>query len=130
MVSDPIGDLLIQIKNASLSRKQRIDVPYSRVKHHICDILTREGYVRAVEKGGSEPKWMLRIALRYSDKTPAIVNLKRISKPGLRIYVPKEGIPRVLGGLGISIISTSQGIMTGSEAGKRGLGGELLCEIW
>lgn len=130
MVNDPIGDLLIQIKNASMARKAAIDLPYSRMKHAVASILAREGYVDDVDKSGVAPKESLHVKIKYQDGNPVITNLKRVSKPGLRLYVNKKEIPNVVGGMGISILSTPLGIMTGKEARKRGIGGELLCTIW
>ncbi len=130
MVNDPIGDLLIQIKNASMARKRAIDLPYSRVKHAVADILVKEGYVSAVSRAGEVPKESLHVEIKYDNGAPALTDLKRVSKPGLRWYVNKKEIPAVVGGMGIAILSTPQGIMTGKEAKKRGIGGELLCKVW
>lgn len=130
MTNDPIGDLLIQIKNASMAGKSAISLPYSRMKHAVADILAREGYVGSIGKDGIAPKESLRIEIKYQGGIPVITDLKRVSKPGLRAYVNKKEIPNVVGGMGIAILSTPQGIMTGKEAKKRGIGGELLCKIW
>lgn len=130
MVNDPIGDLIIQIKNASMAGKRAIDLPYSRLKHAVADLLQKEGYVSSVAKTGDAPKESLHIEIRYQDDAPVITGLKRVSKPGLRWYVNKREIPTVVGGMGVSVLSTPQGIMTGKEAKKRGIGGELLCTIW
>jgi len=130
MVNDPIGDLIVQLKNASMARKKQIGVPYSKMKHALCKVLVEEGYIETVEKTGQDPKSMLTIALRYTKDVPVITDLKRKSKPGLRVYIGKHAIPTVIGGMGIAILSTPQGIVTGKEAKKRGIGGELLCEIW
>lgn len=130
MVNDPIGDMLIQIKNASLARRRVIELPYARLKHAVAIVLSEEGYVGNVEKGGMEPKALLRMTILYEGDTPVFTDCKRKSKPGLRVYVQKNAIPRVVGGMGIAILSTPQGVMTGKEAMKRGIGGELLCEVW
>ena len=130
MVNDPIGDLLAQIKNASMAGKPTITLPHSRMKMEVAKILHREGYIGTVETVGQEPKMMLKIGIRYDGKTPVITDVKRISKPGLRQYVNKHTIPAVVGGMGIAVLSTPQGIMTGAEAKKKGIGGELLCSIW
>ena len=130
MVNDPIGDLLIQIKNASMARKQSISVPYSRLKHAVADVLSQEGYVGRVAKAGEAVKSSLTVEITYQDGAPAITDVKRVSKPGLRQYVKSQKIPTVLGGMGVAILSTPQGIMTGKDAKKRRLGGELLCTIW
>lgn len=130
MVTDPIGDMLSQIKNGCLARKSEIILPYSRMKIEVGQVLRSEGYIATIEKIGDEPKAKLRLELRYEQGLPVITDLKRKSKPGMRIYVGNDRIPIVLGGMGISILSTPQGVMTGKEAKKRGLGGELLCEVW
>jgi small subunit ribosomal protein S8 len=130
MVNDPIGDLLIQIKNASLAGKAAIELPYSRIKMSLCRILANEGYIREATKKGAESNAKIGIVLKYNNKMPVITNLKRISKPGLRWYVNKHAIPSVVGGTGIAILSTPQGLMTGRDARKKGVGGELLCTIW
>lgn len=130
MVNDPIGDMLAQIKNASLARKGEILLPFSTMKLSVASILEKEGYLKRVEKIGADPKAQLRITLRYEGSAPVLTGLKRKSKPGMRIYIGKTAIPSVLGGMGISVLSTPLGVMTGSEARKRGVGGELLCEVW
>ena len=130
MVNDPIGDLLAQIKNASMARSTVIEVPHSRLKMALSKILSSEGYVGSVEKVGKEPKAMIKIFLKYVNNEPVITGLKRVSKPGLRWYVNKTKIPTVVGGTGVAILSTPQGLMTGLNAKKKGIGGELLCTIW
>jgi small subunit ribosomal protein S8 len=107
-----------------------VNIPYSRVKHDLAGILRQEGYLESVEKVGEPPKMMLRITLEFKGKIPVITDVKRRSKPGLRVYVGRRSIPWVIGGMGVAVLSTSAGLMTGREAKKRGLGGELLCEIW
>ena len=135
MTNDPISDMLTRIRNASAINKPEVVMPYSKVKHRIADILHAEGYVGKVAK--VEPDTAngsrfaeLRIGLKYSEKTPVVSTLKRISKPGLRIYKGADQLPVVLNHLGIAIISTSQGIMTNKDAKKKGVGGEVLCEIY
>ncbi len=130
MVSDPIGDMIIQIKNAGMAGKQSVILPYSKEKEWIAQILRKEGYVTSVQKLDEHPRARLKIVLKYIDGDHVIDDVKRKSKPGIRQYVNKDAIPSVMGGMGISIISTSQGVMTGKEAKKKGIGGELLCEIW
>ncbi len=130
MVNDQIGDMLIQIKNATLAKKDSLELPYSKLKKALGDILAREGYVAAVEKVGDDPKALLKIRIKYRDGIAAITDVKRVSKPGLRWYVNKSNIPTVVGGMGIAILSTPAGLMTGKEARKAGTGGELLCKIW
>lgn len=130
MVNDPIGDMLIQIKNAALAKKATIELPYSKLKKALGDILEREGYVLGVEKTGQDPKAMLKIKILYKDGVSVITDVKRVSKPGLRWYVNKSNIPTVVGGMGIAILSTPAGLMTGKQAKAKGTGGELLCKIW
>ena len=130
MVHDPIGDLLAQIKNASMAGIQTIELPHSRMKMEVAKILSKEGYIGAVSKVGDEPKSRLRIDIKYQGDTPVITGVKRISKPGLRQYVNKHTIPTVVGGMGMAVVSTPHGIMTGSDAKKKGVGGEILCTIW
>lgn len=130
MVNDPIGDMIIQVKNAAMADKHVVELPYSQMKHAVATVLANEGYISSVEKLGDPPKLKLRITLKYQDNTPVLSGVKRVSKPGLRWYVNKHAIPYVVGGMGIAILSTPQGVMTGKEAKKRGIGGELLCEIW
>lgn len=130
MVNDPIGDMLAQIKNAGLARKKELEVPFSKVKLAVAKTLVAEGYLDSAEKTGKEPKQQLHLKLAYTGEVPAITDMKRKSKPGLRVYVNRETIPSVVGGLGIAILSTPKGIMTGRQAKKLGIGGELLCEVW
>ena len=130
MVNDPIGDMIIQIKNAAMAGKRVIELPHSKLKRAIAKTLVDSGYLVSVSIVGDSPKQALRLHLAYDGKTAVLTDLRRVSKPGLRLYVGRDEIPRVVGGMGVAILSTSQGIMTGSEARKRGLGGELLCEIW
>lgn len=130
MVTDPIADMLIQIKNASMAHKKEVVLPFSRMKQEVASILMKEGYLDSATKTGKEPKTQLRLVLRYKEKESVINEVRRRSKPGLRVYVNKHAIPRVLGGIGIAILSTPEGVMTDTEARKRGIGGELLCEVW
>ncbi len=130
MVNDPIGDMLIQIKNASLARNPVIELPYSKLKMALGKILLEEGYIASIAKVGTDPKANLQVGIKYANGTSVITGVKRVSKPGLRWYVAKNKIPQVVGGMGIAILSTPFGIMTGSQAKKKGIGGELLCKIW
>jgi small subunit ribosomal protein S8 len=129
-MTDPISDYLTRIRNAAAAGQEQVLVPFSRMKSELSRILQEEGYIWSyeVDTTGAHPK--LKLKLKYQDKAPVIRDLKRISKPGLRKYVSVDEIPRVLGGLGISILSTSRGIMTGSRARKAKVGGELLAQIW
>jgi len=130
-VSDPIADMLTRVRNASRARHTEVVVPASRTKREIARILKEEGFIADVREERAGPSQMLRIELKYVDgKVPVVSGLKRISKPGLRVYAQKTDIPRVLGGLGIVIVSTSHGIMTGSQAKQAQLGGEILAYIW
>jgi small subunit ribosomal protein S8 len=128
-MSDPISDMLTRIRNASRALLPAIELPHSRMKESLAHILKKEGYVAEVSVDGKVIK-KLKIQLKYQGKKNVIEGLKRVSKPGLRKYVGSTEIPRVLGGLGISIVSTSEGVMTGTQAKKKNLGGELLCYIW
>lgn len=132
-MTDPISDMLTRIRNASMVKKNEVLVPMSKIKLEIARILKNEGWVLDVEeiKGGKEIFKDIRIILKYKKSgKPFITSIKRISKPGLRIYVKKENLPRVLNNMGFAIISTPQGLMTNKEARKKGLGGEVLCEVY
>jgi small subunit ribosomal protein S8 len=130
-ISDPIADMLTRVRNASRARHTEVVVPASRTKREIARILKEEGFIADVREERAGPSQMLRIELKYVDgKVPVVSGLKRISKPGLRVYAQKTDIPRVLGGLGIVIVSTSKGIMTGSQAKQAQLGGEILAYVW
>lgn len=130
-ISDPISDMLTRIRNAVAVRHNSISMPTSKVKVAVTQILKREGYIRNFEVVAGKPQGTLRVHLLYRDgKESAIRGLKRVSKPGLRVYVGKGEIPRVYGGLGTAIISTSQGMMTDREAWRGRIGGELLCYVW
>ena len=129
-VSDPIADMLTRIRNASRARHEEVVLPSSRTKLAIARILKDEGFIDDVVEGREGPRDVLRIRLKYVGKVPVVSGLKRISKPGLRVYAAKTDIPRVLGGLGLVIVSTSHGIMTGTDARKGQLGGEILAYVW
>jgi small subunit ribosomal protein S8 len=129
-MTDPISDMLTRVRNASRALLPAVELPHSRMKEGIAHILKKEGYVAEVEVGGEKTKKKIRLKLKYQGKRGVIEGLKRVSKPGLRRYVGATDIPRVLGGLGISIVSTSEGVMTGMQARKKNLGGELICYVW
>lgn len=130
-VSDPIADLLTRIRNANTVNNDRIEVPGSKMKKAIVEILKNEGFIRDYEWVDNGHQGSMRVFLKYGpNKTKVISGLRRISKPGLRVYAKKDQVPRVLGGLGIAILSTSKGIMTDKQARQDGLGGEVLCYIW
>jgi small subunit ribosomal protein S8 len=129
--TDPIADMLTRIRNASLARHRELTLPSSRIKREIARILVDEGVIESYSPAQDGVQEMLTIQLKYVEgRTPVVSGLKRISKPGLRVYARKTEIPRVLGGLGLAILSTSHGIMTGSQARKLNLGGEVLCYVW
>jgi small subunit ribosomal protein S8 len=129
-MTDPIADMLTRIRNAAAARHTRVLIPASKMKLGLARVLKEEGYVKDIEILKDNPQGTIRLTLRYVDKTPVVTQLKRVSKPGLRVYTKKATIPRVRGGLGISILSTPQGLMTGSSAYKKGLGGEVICYVW
>jgi small subunit ribosomal protein S8 len=130
-MTDPIADFLTRIRNASRAKHARVDIPASRIKGEIAKILREQGYVRDVKFVEDGKQGLLRIYLKYNENSgPVIEGLQRISKPGRRIYSKKGEIPRVLGGYGLVVLSTSQGILSGHEARQRGVGGEVLCQIW
>ena len=130
-ISDPIADLLTRVRNASRARHSEVVVPTSRTKREIARILRDEGFIADFREERNGTTTHLHLTLKYVDgKAPVVSGLKRISKPGLRVYARKTDIPRVLGGLGIVIVSTSQGIMTGAQARKAQLGGEVLAYVW
>lgn len=130
--NDTISDMLTRIRNASLARHQTTEVPSTRMTRSIAKVLVEEGFIASVEEAGEIPKKNLVLSLKYKGKSrkPIITALKRVSRPGLRVYKNQKDLPRVLGGIGIAIISTSSGIMTDREARKTGVGGEVLCYVW
>jgi small subunit ribosomal protein S8 len=128
-MSDPISDMLTRIRNAGRALLPAVELPHSRMKESVAKILKSEGYVADVAVEGSKVK-KLKIRLKYQGKKGVIEGLKRVSRPGLRRYVGSTEIPRVLSGMGVSILSTSEGVMTGAQAKKKNLGGELLCYVW
>ncbi|MCW3098676.1 MAG: ribosomal protein [Chthonomonadaceae bacterium] len=129
--TDPIADLLTRIRNANRANHDSLEISASNIKIEVTKILLREGFIKGFEVVKQEPQDKIKIALKYGIKREKVItDLKRISKPGLRVYCDKEKIPRVLRGLGIAILSTSQGLMTDREARKNGIGGEILCYVW
>jgi small subunit ribosomal protein S8 len=130
-MTDPISDMLTRIRNAQKMGHEALSLPASKLKQRIAKVLADEGYVRDVEFRAEGPQGVLSIGLKYGpDKTPVINEMKRVSRPGRRVYVGVEAIPRVKNGLGIAIISTSKGVVVDREARKNRLGGELLCTVW
>jgi small subunit ribosomal protein S8 len=131
MMTDPIADMLTRIRNASLARHDRADMPHSRLKEHVAGVMKAEGYLDDVRVSEGELQKTLTVVLRYGrDKQAVIDGVKRVSTPGRRVYVRHDRIGKVCSGMGISILSTSRGVMTDREARKQRVGGELLCEIW
>ena len=129
--TDPIADMLTRIRNANSQKHKTVDVPSSNMKKSIADILFKEGYIAAYEEINDNSQGVIRITLKYDEKGSRVIEgLRRISKPGLRVYASKDELPQVLNGLGIALISTSKGIKTDKEARKDGLGGEVLAYIW
>lgn len=130
-ITDPIADMLTRIRNASDAKHKTVDVPASNMKRSIANILLEEGYIKSVEEIKNENQGIIRITLKYDEKgAKVIAGLKRISKPGLRVYASKDELPKVLNGLGIALISTSKGIKTDKEAREQNLGGEVLAYVW
>jgi small subunit ribosomal protein S8 len=130
-LTDPVADFLARIRNAIKARHQKVDVPASKLKLEMARILKEEGYVSNFKPMEEDGKKIIRVYLKYgNDNQAAISSLNRISRPGCRVYVGNHEIPRILGGLGINILTTPKGVMTGRQARKQGLGGEILCEVW
>ena len=131
MMTDPIADMLTRIRNANMVRHNSVDIPGSNMKRSMAQILKQEGFIKDYDWMENKKQGIVRIYLKYGpDSRRAITGLKRISKPGLRVYANKDELPRVLGGLGVAIISTSRGVMSDREARKMGCGGEVICYIW
>ena len=129
-LTDPVADFLARIRNAIRARHQKMDVPASKLKAEIARILKEEGYISNYKVQDEEGKLVLRVYLKYGGAEAAIRDLARISRPGCRVYVGRDEIKRVQGGLGISILTTPRGVMTGRQARREGVGGEILCEVW
>lgn len=130
-VNDPIGDMLTRIRNACLARHATVVIPASKMKLAIAEILKNEGFIRDFQVQAGQPRDSIVITLKYTaEREPAITGLRRVSKPGLRIYTNRSDIPRVRGGLGVSILSTPKGVLAGHEAWRQRVGGEVLCYVW
>lgn len=129
-MTDPITDMLNRIRNAQAVSHSTVDVPFSKIKYKIAQILEKEGFIEKVEKKGRKTQKIIRITLKYIDDTPVISGFKRISKPGQRIHLPYKEIKKIQEGYRIAIVSTSKGLLTGKEARRQKLGGEVICEIW
>ena len=130
-MTDPVADMLTRIRNANIAGHASVDIPASKIKKNIAEILLKEGYIKGFEVEEKEPQSVLHIEMKYGPaKTKVITGIKRISKPGLKVYAKKDELPKVLNGLGIAIISTSNGLITDKEARKLGVGGEVICYVW
>ena len=130
-LTDPLGDMITTIRNANDVHKDKLDVPYSILKEAIVKVMREEGFVRTYKRIEAKPQHLLRVYLREEgEKASSIIGLRRVSKPGLRVYVPRQKVPRVLGGLGIAILSTPKGILTDRQARKEKVGGEVICYVW
>jgi small subunit ribosomal protein S8 len=130
-MTDPIADMLTRIRNAITAKHEYVNIPASKMKVAIADVLKKEGYIRGFELAENGAQKLMRVELNYTGKKePVLSGLQRVSKPGLRVYVQKREIPRVYGGLGIAILSTPQGVMTGQDAWRRSIGGEVICYVW
>ena len=129
-MTDPVADMLTRIRNAVAARHARVSMPASKMKLAIARVLKEEGYIKDIEILKDNAQGTIRLTLRYVEKQPALTQLKRVSKPGLRVYTKRAAIPRVRGGQGIAILSTPQGLMTGKRAYMQGLGGEVVCYVW
>jgi small subunit ribosomal protein S8 len=131
VISDPIADMLTRIRNANTAHHERVDIPASRLKKDVAKVLKDEGFVKGVEVVAAAPRDLIRITLKYGQHRERVINgLKRISRPGLRIYTPKGDIPKCMGGLGLVILSTSKGIMSGRQAKRLNCGGEVMAFVW
>lgn len=131
VMSDPIADMLTRIRNANIVRHETVEIPASKIKREIAEILKKEGFIRDAEYVEDSKQGIIRVFLKYGSNNERVISgLKRISKPGLRVYTKSQEIPRVLGGLGIAIISTSKGVMTDKEARQSKAGGEVVCYVW
>jgi len=131
VMSDPIADMLTRIRNANVVRHETVEIPASKIKRDIAEILKKEGFIRDAEYIEDSKQGIIRLFLKYgSNNERVITGLKRISKPGLRVYAKSQEVPRVLGGLGIAILSTSKGVMTDKEARQSKSGGEVICYVW
>ena len=130
-MTDPVADMLTRIRNGIQARHERVEIPASKLKVEIARILKDEGFINNYKVVEAEIQAVLRVYLKYADDgEPVIHGIERLSRPGRRVYRGKKEIPRVLGGLGLSILSTSRGVMSGSQAAQRGVGGEVLCQVW
>jgi small subunit ribosomal protein S8 len=131
VITDPVADLLTRIRNGLQARHSEVRIPHSRLKTRIAEILVAEGYIDDVEVIPASPQSEILVRLKYTpDRKPVITGLRRVSKPGLRVYKSRNDLPRVQGGLGVAIVSTSRGVMSDRDARRTGVGGEVVCEVW
>lgn len=131
VITDPVADMLARIRNANIARHERVDVPSSRLKKEIAKVLKDEGFIKTFESAQAGPREVIRITLKYGQHRERVINgLQRISRPGLRIYTPKGDVPKCMGGLGLVIMSTSKGIMSGRQAKRLNCGGEVMAFVW
>jgi small subunit ribosomal protein S8 len=130
-MSDPMADMFTRIRNAAAARHETVRIPASNVKRAVAGVLRDEGFIRGVDEVEDGPRKFLELAITYGEDRKAVLSgIRRVSRPGLRVYVNKQEIPRVFGGLGVAVMSTSQGVMSGREAWRRKIGGEVLCYVW
>ncbi|MDQ6779770.1 MAG: 30S ribosomal protein S8 [Candidatus Eremiobacteraeota bacterium] len=130
-VTDPVADMLTRIRNANIAHHERVDIPASRLKKEIAKLLKTEGFIKNFETVAAKPRDVIRLTLKYGDHRERVINgLQRISRPGLRIYSPKGDIPKCMGGLGLVILSTSKGVMSGRQARRMNCGGEVMAFVW
>jgi small subunit ribosomal protein S8 len=130
-MTDPIADMLTRIRNANVAYKDEVEMPASKIKEEIARVLANEGYVKGYRAEGDGPGRRIVVEMKYGpERERTISGLKRVSRPGQRVYADRDGLPRVLGGLGVAILSTSQGLMTDRQAARRGIGGEVICHVW
>ena len=131
MMTDPIADMLTRIRNGSNAKHDSVDIPASNIKKQLAQILLNEGFIKSYDVIDDGKQGIIRVDIKYGNQNEKVISgIKRISKPGLRVYVKSDEVPRVLGGLGIAILSTSKGVMTDKEARKEGVGGEVICYVW
>lgn len=130
-MSDPLADMFTRLRNAASARHEHVRIPASKVKRAIADVLREEGFVQAIAEESEGARQYLKLDLMYDENRRAVISgIRRVSRPGLRVYASKREIPRVFGGLGVAIMSTSEGVMSGREAWRRKIGGEVLCYVW
>ncbi len=129
-MTDPIADMIIRIKNAHLAGHEQVSIPHSNLKEAVAGILLEEGYIEAVEVKETAPQRTIEVKLKYIGRTPVITEVRRISKPGRRVYESANSIPKALGGYGLTIVSTSHGVLSDTQARSKNVGGEILCQVW